>query len=129
MTIDLTCLLLLTLWTLVLNHTPAMGRMKTLGVAWGMSNREETPMVAPWIGRADRAQRNHLDNLPMLAIVILLAHLTGRHDAMTAGASVVILLSRVAHSLVYILGITPLRPLCYLVSIVAMFTIVRQIFT
>jgi uncharacterized MAPEG superfamily protein len=129
MTIDLTCLLLLALWTLVLNHTPAIGRMKTLGVAWGMSNREETPLVASWIGRADRAQRNHLDNLPMLAIVILLAHVTQQNDAMTAGASVVILLSRVAHSLIYMFGITTLRPLCYLVSIVAMFTIVRQIFT
>jgi uncharacterized MAPEG superfamily protein len=129
MTIDLTCLLILALWTFVLNHTPAIGRMKTLGLAWGMSNREETPMVAPWIGRADRAQRNHLDNLPMLAIVILLAHVTGQNDGMTAGASIVILLSRVAHSLIYILGITTLRPLCYLVSIVAMLSIVRQILT
>jgi uncharacterized MAPEG superfamily protein len=127
MTIDLGCLLVLGLWSLVLNHTPAIARMKTLGVKWGMSNREETPMVAPWIGRADRAQRNHLDNLPMLAVVILIAHVTGKHDGITAAASVVMVVARVAHSLVYIFGIKQLRPLFYLLSIVAMLVIVRRI--
>jgi uncharacterized MAPEG superfamily protein len=127
MTIDLACLLGLALWTLVLNHTPAIGRMRKLGTAWGLSNREETPLVADWIGRADRAQRNHHDNLPMLAIVILIAHVTGRHDGGTAIAAGVILAARIAHSLVYILGVTWLRPLCYLASIIGMFAIVRRI--
>jgi uncharacterized MAPEG superfamily protein len=127
MTIDLACLLGLALWTLVLNHAPTIGRIRTAGVAWGLSNREETPTVAPWIGRADRAQRNHHDNLPMLAIVILIAHVTGKHDGITAIASVVMLVSRIAHSLVYIFGITQLRPPFYLLSIVAMLAIVRRI--
>jgi uncharacterized MAPEG superfamily protein len=127
MTIDLGCLLVLGLWSLVLNHTPAIARMKVLGLAWGAGNREETPMVvAPWIGRADRAQRNHLDNLPMLAIVILIAHVTGKHDGITAAASVVIVVARMLHSLAYIFGIK-LRPFFYLVSIVAMLAIVRRI--
>ncbi len=90
MTIDLACLLglalwSLVLWSLVLNHTPAIGRMRKLGTAWGMSNREETPMVADWIGRADRAQRNHHDNFPMLAIVILMAHVTTTRERLTLG--------------------------------------------
>jgi uncharacterized MAPEG superfamily protein len=127
MTIDLGCLLMLALWSLVLNHTPAIGRIKALGVDWGLSNREETPAVAPWIGRADRAQRNHHDNLPMLAIVILIAHVTGKHDDGTAIASIIIVVARIAHSLIYIAGITTLRPLCYLGSIVAMLAIVRRI--
>ncbi|MBC7515196.1 MAG: MAPEG family protein [Alkalinema sp. FL-bin-369] len=129
MTIELTCLLGLALWTLVLNHTPAIARITKAGVAWGIGNREEMPTVAPWVGRADRAQRNHLDNLPMLAIVILIAHITNQTDSATATASVVILVSRVAHGLVYIFGITALRGLCYLTSIVAMLTIVRSIVT
>jgi uncharacterized MAPEG superfamily protein len=128
MTIDLTCLLGLALWTLVLNHTPTIGRIRTAGVAWGLSNREETlTTVAPWIGRADRAQRNHHDNLSMLAIVILIAHVTGKHDGVTAIASVVMLVARMAHSLVYIFGITQLRPPFYLLSIIAMLAIVQRI--
>jgi uncharacterized MAPEG superfamily protein len=129
MTVDLGCLLALALWSFVLNHAPAVGKIKAMGGEWAMSNRDEAPTtnIAPWIGRADRAQRNHLDNLPMLAIVILIAHITGRHDSITAIASAVILVSRVGHSLSYIAGITQLRPLCYLLSIIAMFTIVKQI--
>jgi uncharacterized MAPEG superfamily protein len=128
MTVDLGCLLALALWSLMLNHTPAIGKIKAMGGEWAMSNRDETPTaVAPWIGRADRAQRNHSDNLPMLAIVILIAHITGRHDSITAIASAVILVSRVGHSLSYIAGITQLRPLCYLVSLLGMFTIVKTI--
>ena len=128
MTVDLGCLLALALWSLVLNHTPAIGKIKAMGGEWAMGNRDETPTaVAPWIGRADRAQRNHLDNLPMLAIVILIAHITGRHDSITAIASAVILVSRVGHSLSYIAGITQLRPVCYLLSLLGMFTIVKQI--
>jgi uncharacterized MAPEG superfamily protein len=127
MTIELGCLLVLGLWSLVLNHTPAIARMKSLGLEWGMGNREETPMVAPWVGRADRAQRNHLDNLPMLAIVVLVAHLTGTHDSATVAAAIAMVVSRVGHSVVYILGITALRPLFYLVSILAMFVIVQRV--
>ncbi len=126
MTIDLGCLLVLALWSLVLNHAPAIGRMRTLGLAWGAGNREKTPMVSEWIGRADRAQRNHHDNLPMLAIVILIAHVTGKHDGVTAIASVVMVVARIAHSLIYIAG-SPVRPLAYLGSIVAMLAIVRRI--
>ena len=128
MTVDLSCLLALALWSLVLNHTPAIGKIKAMGGEWAMSNRDEAPTsIAPWIGRADRAQRNHHDNLPMLAIVILIAHITGRHNSITAIASVVILVSRIGHSLSYIAGITQLRPLCYLVSLLGMFTIVKTI--
>ena len=128
MTVDFGCLLALALWSFVLNHAPAVGKIKAMGGEWAMSNRDEAPTsIAPWIGRADRAQRNHLDNLPMLAIVILIAHMTRRYDSTTAIASVVILVSRVGHSLSYIAGITQLRPLCYLLSIIGMFTIVKTI--
>jgi uncharacterized MAPEG superfamily protein len=128
MTVDLGCLLALALWSLVLNHTPAIGKIKAMGAEWAMSNREEAPKdVAPWIGRADRAQRNHHDNLPMLAIVILIAHVTGKHDAVTAAASIVILIARIGHSLAYIAGVTQLRPIGYLLSILGMFAIVKTI--
>ena len=65
----------------------------------------------------------------MLAIVILIAYITNQTDSTTANASIVILVSRVAHGLVYIFGITALRGLCYVTSIVAMLTIVRSIVT
>ena len=129
MTIDLGCLLVLALWSLVLNHTPAIGRIKTLGIAWGMSNREETPMTADWIGRADRAQRNHHDNLAMITAVILIAQVSGQADAVTASASIVLLGCRVVHGITYIFGVPTRRSLSYAASIGALGVIVWRILT
>ena len=91
MTTDLICLLLLALWSIPLNHAPAIGRIVTAGAEWGMGNRDTQPEGLPvWVGRADRAQRNHHDNLAMIAVVILIAQATGQADAATATSSIVI---------------------------------------
>lgn len=124
MTTDLICLLLLALWSIPLNHVPAIGRISNAGAEWGMGNRDTQPEGLPaWVGRADRAQRNHHDNLAMIAVVILVAHATGHADASTATASIVILAARVAHGLFYIIGIGPLRSLSYVVALAAMVSI------
>lgn len=63
MTTDTTCLLILALWSIPLNHLPTLARVTQAGVAWGLGNREQKPEVAAWVERADRAQRNHHDRL------------------------------------------------------------------
>lgn len=126
MTTDLICLLILALWTLPLNHIPAIGRASKAGLDWAMSNRDRQPEVPEWVGRADRAQRNHLDNLAMIASVILIAQITGKADGTTAIASIVLLLARIAHSLTYLAGLPLPRSLSYFVSIAALLTIDRK---
>jgi uncharacterized MAPEG superfamily protein len=128
MNTDLTCLVALALWSLVLNHTPALARIAKGGVAWGLGNRETMPEVPEWVGRADRAQRNHHDNLAMIATVILVAQVTGHANAATANASIAILAFRVLHWVGYCLGIGPLRILGYAGSIAAMLSIVTELF-
>lgn len=124
---DLWCLMLLALWSLVLNHVAAMGRIPYAGVKWASGNRETPVKGPPWIGRADRAKNNHHDNLAMIAVVILLAHVTGRADGVTANASVVLLISRVAHAAAYILGFSTARTAAYLTSVVALLTIAGRL--
>lgn len=101
MTLDLICLLILALWSIPLNHIPAIGRIKAGGVEWGMSNRDTLPDVPLWVGRADRAKQNHHDNLTAIAVVILIAQVTGQNDQITAIASVAIVVLRILHSLSY----------------------------
>lgn len=127
MTTDLTCLLLLALWSIPLNHVPAFGRVSEAGLAWAASNREKPVTVPPWVDRADRAQRNHHDNLAMIAAVILIANLAGQTDAITAKASVAILVLRVLHGVFYYAGVPALRSLSYVGSIVALGVIVWRI--
>ena len=130
-TTDLICLLLLALWSVPLNHAPALGRVFSgdtkAGLEWAMSSRDEPREGPLWVGRADRAQRNHHDNLALTATVILVAQITGQANEITATASVVILAARVAHAVFYLAGISPLRSLSYVVALLGTFAIVWQI--
>ena len=128
MTTDLICLIVLALWSVPLNHLPAIGRASTAGLEWAMGNRETAPEAALWVGRADRAQRNHHDNLAAIAAVILVAYFTGKTDEITAVASIVVVSARVLHGIAYIVGTTWLRSLSYFTALVALLTIVWRIF-
>lgn len=127
MTTDLICLLLLALWSIPLNHIPAFGRVADAGIEWAASNREKAVDGAPWVGRADRAQRNHHDNLAMIAVVILTAAVTGQADTVTAKASIAILVCRVLHGVAYYAGISLVRSLAYFGSIIGVGIIVWRI--
>ncbi|MDB9311673.1 MAPEG family protein [Spirulina sp. CS-785/01] len=127
MTPDLISLLILALWSIPLNHIPAVGRTLSGGVEWAMTNRDKLPETDPWVGRGDRAQRNHHDNLAMIAIVILTAQITGRTDKITAIASIVVVSFRILHGIAYLIGIPILRSLSYFISLLALFVIVWRI--
>ncbi|MEL6160187.1 MAG: MAPEG family protein [Cyanobacteria bacterium J06623_5] len=127
MTTDLFCLLMLALWSIPLNHIPALARVGEAGIEWAASNREKSVQGSPWVGRADRAQRNHHDNLAMIAVVILTAQLAGQADGFTANAAIAILACRIAHGLAYMAGIAAVRSLAYFGSIVDVGIIVWRI--
>lgn len=129
MTTDLICLLILALWSIPLNHIPALARVSEGGLAWAASNREKSIEGPLWVGRADRAQRNHHDNLAMIAAVILIAEVTGQADEVSAIAAIAVLTFRVLHGVAYIAGIAPIRSLAYLGSIVSLGVIVWRILT
>lgn len=131
MTTDLYCLLALALWSIVLNHIPAIARVSAAKspIAWGLGNRDTLPEVMPWVGRADRAQRNHHDNLAMIMAVILIAQVSGQADGVTAFSSIALLSLRVAHGVTYIVGIPALRSFSYAASIGALGVIVWRILT
>lgn len=130
MTVDLICLIVLALWSIPLNHIPAIARLSAAdSVKWGMGNRDTMPETPPWVGRADRAQRNHHDNLAMIAVVILAAQFTGQTDGVTAIASIAMVSLRILHGIMYMLGIGPLRSLSYVGALTAMLVIVWRIFS
>lgn len=127
MTTDLFCLLLLALWSIPINHIPAFGRVSEAGLKWAASNREKAVEGPLWVGRADRAQRNHHDNLAMIAAVILIAHFSGQADGVTAIAAIAILVCRVLHWVAYVAGIAAVRSLAYFGSIIGVGVIVWRI--
>ena len=119
MSIELWCLVAAALWTIVLNYLPLGGRALEVGAKWGFGNRADTPAGTAWVQRADRAQRNHLENLPVFAVLVLVGRITGRQDHSTALACELFLAARVAHTIFYTAGITYARTLVFWASLAA----------
>lgn len=103
--------------------------MRVAGTTWGIGNRTEQPQVPDWVGRADRAHKNLIDNLPLYAVAILAVAVAGRSDSTSAIAAAVLLGARVLHSALYIAGVTFLgmRSGAYFVALLATLTILSRL--
>lgn len=119
MTLDLFCLVLNALWGFGLVLLEIGGKTRAAGMGWNAGNREKAPDVPAWVERAGRALGNHKENFPFFATAVLVVHLMGRADRVTAVASMVYVVARAAHAVCYVLGITGLRSLVYTVGVLA----------
>ena len=97
------------------------------GWAWGVGNRDTTFAVPAWIERTRRAHANMVENLIPFACLVLVAHVGGKANAMTAFASELFLAARVLYTLVYMAGIPLVRTLLFGVGVTAEFLIFFQI--
>ena len=79
------------------------------GFAWGFGNREKPLDLPSWAARAKRAHANLVENLAPFAVLVLVAHVAGKADATTALGATLFFWGRVAHFVVYTLGIPYLR--------------------
>jgi len=77
--------------------------------------------------RLQRLSANMQENLVMFAAVVLIAHAAGIANESTALGATLFFYGRVAHAIVYGLGLPWIRPVCWAVAIVGMFMIVAQL--
>ncbi len=106
-------------WAMVLTSSVLRSKLWTppgMKVAFG--NREAVPAPTPLAGRADRAGRNMLENLPLLVALLLAAHVAGRSSSpdVTSGASV-FFWARLVYWPLYVIGVPYLRTLVWGLSI------------
>lgn len=96
----------------------SMGKLKSFGAKWVLSNRN--PVVGrelvPWGARAERAYANLKDYFPGFVVAILLLGMTNGFDQSTAWASGIYVAARVGHLLVYTLGNVRLRFVAYVAA-------------
>jgi uncharacterized MAPEG superfamily protein len=90
-------------------------------------NRETAVEGRGWLGRAQRAHRNILESLVLFAILVLVAHVAGQANAMTALGAAVYFWARVVYAVIYLLGITWVRSLVFGVSMVGLLMILFQL--
>ena len=97
------------------SHSASLQR----GYRWTASPRDEpTPPLRGVAGRLDRALRNFLETFPLFVAVVLAAHVSETHNALTEWGSRLYLWGRVAYVPLYAAGIPLVRSLVWNVATV-----------
>ena len=97
------------------------------GIAWGLGNRENIPVLQGWGGRAQRAYVNMAKNLLPFACLVLIAHSTGRLGELSVWGAQIFLVSRLLYAILYMAGVKVLRSLAYFGGLAGLVLIVIQI--
>ena len=97
------------------SHSASLQR----GYRWTASPRDEpTPPLRGVAGRLDRALRNFLETFPLFVAVVLAAHVSETHNALTEWGSRLYLWGRVAYVPLYAAGVPLARSLVWNVATV-----------
>jgi uncharacterized MAPEG superfamily protein len=113
--------------TLVLAVIAASGATLEVGLPRLAGNRENMPEMSGWAGRAARAHRNMLESLVLFAILVFAARLVNVSNAMTLLGAQLFFWGRLAHAIIYIIGIPWLRTAAWLLSVVGLLLIFWQL--
>ena len=125
------------LWMLVATAVLSMlaptiylsGRIQTPGgVEWAFGNRDRDLDVPAYAARAQRAHGNLTENLAGFAILVLVAHVAGKANHLTALGAEMFFAARVAHLLVYTAGITMVRTAVFFLGTAGEILILSQLF-
>jgi uncharacterized MAPEG superfamily protein len=128
MTTDLWMLTVTALLSALIPLIYLYGRLqKPGGIEYGLGNRDGTEVLAPYAERAKRAHSNLTENLGLFAVLVLVAHVTGKANAMTALGATIFFVARVAHIVTYVMGMTPARTLAFFAGMIGEILILVQI--
>ena len=106
-----------------------LARIATRGLMAAMANPDPSyPADPAWAERARRAHANAIENLAVFAPLVLIAAVTGVSTPATIIAAKLYVAGRLAHYVVYALGIPVLRTLSFFVGVGATLTIAIALF-
>ena len=115
--------------TFVLVLIAASGAQLQVGLEKLAGNREDLPEMTGWAGRAQRAHRNMLENLILVAILVLVAQAAGVRNGMTLLGAQLFFWGRVAHAVLYVAGSPWARTAVWGVSVIGLILIALQLLT
>lgn len=129
MTKELTWLALTAILTGLLWIPYILDRIKVRGPAGAMANpsRNDKPQ-SPWAQRLYFAHTNAVDNLVVFAALVLVLDASGRTTTTTAIACAVYFWARLAHAIIYTMGIAVARTVAFAVGFAAQVVLALAIF-
>jgi uncharacterized MAPEG superfamily protein len=120
MTTDLKYLALTAILTASLWIPYVVSQVTTNGPLQPQNYADPTPRPLPhWGKRADRAYLNAVENFAPFAALVIANHLAGKADAATAFWAMSFFWLRLAHAVIYLLGIPYLRTVIFTLGYVA----------
>jgi len=120
MSIELKYLALTALLTAALWIPYIISQVTTNGFLAGENYVDPTPRPVPlWGQRANRAHLNAVETFAPFAALVLVAHVGGKESAMTAFWAMSFFWLRLAHAVIYLLGVPFLRTLLFTLGFVA----------
>ena len=117
---------ILTFLMLVVQLTLCTKAWTPPGLMDAFGNRENVPTPSGMAGRADRAARNMIQGMVMFLALVLAAQIAGKASQAALGATV-FFWARLVYWPVYLAGIPVLRTLVWLISIVGLILILKEI--
>jgi uncharacterized MAPEG superfamily protein len=118
MTIELTMLVWSTALLLALVVVQAVSGVRAQGLVPLVNSRDGLPAPAGFHARMLRVVDNHREGLTIFAPLVLVASVAGVQTTLTALGAQLFFYSRVAHAIVYVLGLPLIRPLIWSVGLV-----------
>lgn len=130
MTPDLTWLAWSAALTAVLWVPFIIGQVFTAGAPDSAYYRDPTPPEVPaWVKRSNRAHINAVESLAPFAVLILIAHVAKIANETTALWAMIFFFARLAHAVVYWLGIPYLRTVAFTASFLSTLVIFYVVIT
>ena len=106
-----------------------VNRMLELGIAGAMGNpKQGATAKAAWAERANRAHTNAVENLVIFAPLVLIAAVADISSSQTIAACQLYFFARLAHYVIYTLGIPFLRTVAFIAGFVAQMSMAIALF-
>ena len=119
----MTAELIMLFWAVVLAFVQVLVSVilstKQAGLTELAGNRD-TFMPEGIAGRATRAHRNMLENLPLFAALVLIVHVAGLSSDVSVLGAQIFVIARLAAAIIYIIGIPWLRTAAFGISVVGL---------
>lgn len=128
MSYELTALACAVALTIVQLFVAIVGALGQKGLPWAAGNRDGAVEFEGWGGRAVRAHHNMLENLPLFAAAVLIAHVAGRENATTHLGAQLFIWGRLAYAVIYVAGVPWLRTAAFAVGLTGIGLVLAQLF-
>ncbi len=118
MSVELTMLTWSVALLLVLVLIQATVGVQAQGLMPMANNRDNLPEPKPFQARMKRVVDNHREGLTLFAPLVLIAAVQGVSTPMTVLGAQLFFYARLAHAVIYVLGLPMIRPLAWTIGIV-----------